>query len=144
MSPGQMMPGQMFMWQLESFLDVSRNLPLRCHKNRVSNSWDIPDMDKCRQDKCCLNKCHHDSWNLFVAWTNDTPTVGICSKCSQVPTFKVFIKIGSVTAEILLTLSFCGVGGVGWGVQSHYIVKPNLVLRLGWGFDNCLIMLPYF
>ena len=29
-----------------------------------------------------------------------------------------------------------GVGGVGWGVHSHYIVRPNLVLRLGWGFDN--------
>ena len=29
-----------------------------------------------------------------------------------------------------------GVGGVGWGLHSHYIVKPNLVLRLGWGFDN--------
>ena len=29
-----------------------------------------------------------------------------------------------------------GVGGVGCGVHSHYIVKPNLVLRLGWGFDN--------
>ena len=29
-------------------------------------------------------------------------------------------------------------GGVGWGLQSHFIVKPNLVLRLGWGwgFDN--------
>ena len=26
------------------------------------------------------------------------------------------------------------VGGV--VVQSHFIVKPNLVLRLGWGFDN--------
>ena len=21
-------------------------------------------------------------------------------------------------------------------MQSHFIVKPNLVLRLGWGFDN--------
>ena len=27
------------------------------------------------------------------------------------------------------------VGG-GWGLQSHFRVKPNLVLRLGWGFDN--------
>ena len=27
------------------------------------------------------------------------------------------------------------VGG-GWGLQSHFIVKSNLVLRLGWGFDN--------
>ena len=25
----------------------------------------IPDIDKCRQDKCCLDKCYHDSWNLF-------------------------------------------------------------------------------
>ena len=23
-----------------------------------------------------------------------------------------------------------------WGLQSHFIVKPNLVLRLGWGFDK--------
>ena len=44
------------------------------------------------------------------------------------------IKIGSVTAEILLILSLCGV--VGWGVHSHYVVKPNLVLWLGWGFDK--------
>ena len=28
------------------------------------------------------------------------------------------------------------VGWGGWGVHSHYVVKPNLVLRLGWGFDN--------
>ena len=47
----------------------------------------------------------------------------------------VLATIESVTAEILLILSFCGVG---WGVQSHFIVKPNLVLRLGWGFDNLL------
>ena len=31
-----------------------------------------------------------------------------------------------------------GWGVVGWGLHSHYIVKPNLVLRLGWGFDNYL------
>ena len=44
-----------------------------------------------------------------------------------------FIKIESVTAEILLILSFCG----GWVVfAKSFIVKPNLVLRLGWGFDN--------
>ena len=23
-----------------------------------------------------------------------------------------------------------------WGVQSHFRVEPNLVLRLGWGFDK--------
>ena len=27
------------------------------------------------------------------------------------------------------------VGG-GWGLQSHFRVKPNHLLRLGWGFDN--------
>ena len=26
-------------------------------KNQVSNSWDIPDMVKCCQDKCCLDIC---------------------------------------------------------------------------------------
>ena len=41
----------------------------------------------------------------------------------------------------MLTLSFCGwVGGVGWGLHSYYIVKPNLVLRLGWGFDKNLLL----
>ena len=33
------------------------------------------------------------------------------------------------------------VGG-GWVVHSHYIVKPNLVLKLDWGFDNKKNMLP--
>ena len=35
-------------------------------------------------------------------------------------------------------LSLCG-GGVGWGLQSNFVVKPNLVLRLGWGFDNMYV-----
>ena len=35
-----------------------------------------------------------------------------------------------------------GLGGVG-GMHSHYIVKPNLVLRLGWGFDNNYFVLKY-
>ena len=29
-----------------------------------------------------------------------------------------------------------GWGRVGWGLQSHFMVKPSLVLRLGCGFDN--------
>ena len=33
-----------------------------------------------------------------------------------------------------------GVGGV--VVQSHFIVKPNLLLRLGWGFDNKTLITP--
>ena len=34
---------------------------LKFGQNWVSNSWDIPDMDKCRQDKCCQDKCHCNS-----------------------------------------------------------------------------------
>ena len=61
MSPWQMLPGQMSLWQLESVQDSPRNLSLKFGQNRVSNSWDIPDMDKCHPDKCCLDKCHCDS-----------------------------------------------------------------------------------
>ena len=62
--------------------DLALILPLNFGPNRVSTSWDIPDMDKCHQEKCCLD--------------NVTVTVGICSRCCQEPTFKVW----SVTAEI--------------------------------------------
>ena len=54
------------------------------------------------------------------------------------------VKIGSVTAEILLTLSSWWVvvgGGGGGGVQSHFQVKPNCYvgLWLGWGFDKTFL-----
>ena len=45
MSPEQMLPGQMSLWQLESVLDVPRNLPLKFHQKRVANNWDIADID---------------------------------------------------------------------------------------------------
>ena len=45
MSPGQMLSVQMSPWQLESVLDVPRNLHLQFHQNRVSNSWDIADIE---------------------------------------------------------------------------------------------------
>ena len=45
MSRGQMLRGQMSPWQLESVLNVHRNLPLRFHQNRISNSWDIADIE---------------------------------------------------------------------------------------------------
>ena len=45
MSPGQMLPGQMSLWQLESVQDGPRNLPLKFGQNRVSNSWDIADIE---------------------------------------------------------------------------------------------------
>ena len=40
-----MLPVQMLPWQLESVLDVPKNLPLKFHQNRVSNSWDIADIE---------------------------------------------------------------------------------------------------
>ena len=47
---------------------VQKNLgpkKLKFGQKGVSNSWDTPDMDKCRQDKYCLDKCHLDSWHLL-------------------------------------------------------------------------------
>ena len=40
-----MLRGQMSPWQLESFLNVSRNLPLKFGQNQVSSSWDIGDIE---------------------------------------------------------------------------------------------------
>ena len=51
MLPGQMLPGQMSLWQLEPVLDVPRNIPLKFHPNQVNKSLYIPDMDRCRLDK---------------------------------------------------------------------------------------------
>ena len=45
MSPGQMLPGQISLWQLESVQDGPRNLTLKFGQNRVSNSWDIADIE---------------------------------------------------------------------------------------------------
>ena len=45
MSPGQMLPGQMSPWQLESVLDVPWSLSLNFHQNWISNSWDIADIE---------------------------------------------------------------------------------------------------
>ena len=77
--PGQMFPGQMSPGQLESVKDGPRNLLLMSGQNQISNSWDIPDKDKCRQDKGCIDKCDLTVW--------------ICSRCSQEPTFKVWSKL---------------------------------------------------
>ena len=38
---GQMMPGQMSLWHMESVQDGPRNLPLKFGPNRATNSWDI-------------------------------------------------------------------------------------------------------
>ena len=41
------------------------DLPLKFGQNWVSNSWDIPDIYKYRQNKCWLDNCQLDSWNLL-------------------------------------------------------------------------------
>ena len=45
MLPGRLMPGQMSSWQLESAQEGPRNLPFKYGQNRVSNSWDIGDIE---------------------------------------------------------------------------------------------------
>ena len=42
MSHGEMLPGQLSLWHLESVQDGPRNL---VWLNRVSNSWDIADIE---------------------------------------------------------------------------------------------------
>ena len=92
----------------------------------VRNSRDMPDIDKFRLDKFCLDKCPCDSWcmlnmvpgayfyslvnirsvidEILLIWTNVARTsfaltnvimtVGICSRWSQEPAFKVWSKSG--------------------------------------------------
>ena len=62
-----MLPGQMQPCQLASVKDCPWSLPLKLGKNWVSNSWDIPDMYKCRQDKCYLDKCQSSALRLGQA-----------------------------------------------------------------------------
>ena len=74
-------------------------------------------MVKCCQDKCYLDKCHRNSWNLFCMF--------------QETYLYSLVKIGPLTAEILLTLSswwvvMVVVVMVVGGVQSHFRVKPKL------------------
>ena len=45
MSPGQILPEQMSPEQLKSVQDGPRNLFLMFGQNRVSNSWDIDDIE---------------------------------------------------------------------------------------------------
>ena len=61
---------QMSLWLLVYVQDCPRNLPLKFDQNRVSNSWDIPNMDKCHQDKCCPDKCHFNNCILLKITSN--------------------------------------------------------------------------
>ena len=56
MLKGQILPGQTSLLQLEYVQKGPRNLDLEFGQNWASNSWDIADMDKCHQDKCCIDK----------------------------------------------------------------------------------------
>ena len=47
----------------------------------------------------------------------------------------------SSLARLEVPEKFLWWGGVGWGLQSHFHVKPNRLLRLGWGFDNLTIII---
>ena len=78
-----------------TWLDLA-NLPLKFGQNQVSNSCFISNMAKCHPDKCCLDECclhksHCNGFNLFYMFPGTYDYS--------------FIKIGSVTAEILLTLT---------------------------------------
>ena len=71
---------------------VNKNLgPQKIGQNRVTNSWDIADKDKCCQDKCCLDKCHSVPGTLRLKFDQKWVT--------------------KLTAEILWPKSLCGGGG---------------------------------
>ena len=79
-------------------------------------------------DKCWLDKCHGDSWNMFSMFPGNYSLS--------------FIKIKSVTAEILLTLSLCG--GWGGGAESFYCqTQPFVEVRLRFSQYLCSF-LPSF
>ena len=69
-------------------------------QNSFSNSWDIAKNDKSRQVTCCLDKFHHDSWHLLQM----VPKSWLWS----------LVKIGSVTAEILLIWTNVARTNVAW------------------------------
>ena len=82
-------------------------------------------------NKCCMDECHCDTWNLFemiqgaylsslvksdhnsldIAYI-EFAAVGVGGWCAKSVSHQTRlrggIKIGSLTAEILLTLSLCG------------------------------------
>ena len=71
-------------------------------QNWVSNSWDYADMDKCWHLLKMVPGTYLLTFETFliwtigartnVAWTNVPLKVGICSRCSQEPSFKISSK----------------------------------------------------
>ena len=64
MPAGHMLPGQMSPWQLASF----KYGPLKCGTNRISNSWDIPHMEKCYLDNNMSIACLEVADKFVVGW----------------------------------------------------------------------------
>ena len=96
-----MLPGQMSTWLLESVQDVLRNLSLKLHHNQVLRySW--------------------YGQMLPGQMSPLTITVGICSRCSQEPTFKVSSK----SSWDIVDIEFLWCGGV----------KPNRCVEVRLGF----------
>ena len=65
----------------------------------------IPYIDKYRQENCCLDKCYHDTWNLFLMF----PGTFLSS----------LVKIGSVTGKSLW-LSLHGLYGLKLSLHGLY------------------------
>ena len=108
----------LFPWQLESVKDGSRYLLLKSGENQISNSWYIPDMDKCHMNKCCMDKCHCDTWNLF--------------KMIQGAYLSSLIKSGNNSWDIA-DIEFVAVGGGGWCAKS---ISRQTRLRGGIKIEN--------
>ena len=108
-----MLPGQMLPWQLESVLYVPRNLSLKFHQKQVLRySW----YGQMSQGQMLPGQM--SPWQL--------------ESVLYVPR-NLSSKFHLSNSWDILDIEFVWVG---WGVQSHFIVKPNLVLRLGRGFDK--------
>ena len=84
----------MSLWQLEPVQDGPRNLPLKFGKNRVSNSWDIADIEFLWVGWGYLS-CY---WPDF----DQTLKVGSWDIVEQVPTVTVtFVKATFVLATFV-------------------------------------------
>ena len=104
-----------------SVLDFSGMLPVEFRQGRVGDSWDIT--------------------MTSVVWAGVGMTVWICSRCSQEPTF----KIGSVTTEILLTLSFCWWWWWGWtkSFSCLTLTTTELQFSCGWFRVSTIALFQY-
>ena len=126
---GQMSPGQQQMssWQMESAEDGSGNRPLKLSRNLVINSWDIPDMDRCRQDKYSLD-CH--SWHLLKMF----PGTFLSS----------LVKMGSVTADMDKYQDYCCLVKIGPVTPERLLIWTNVArTNVAWTIVHLTIVLDW-